>query len=92
MGIAIESMVLKAFPSDSPYDETGQTIQARLDELATRRAEIKRLNDPTAGNVGERQSILQELSPQDLITYFDRLKVFGELEALRWAQSRRAKQ
>jgi len=92
VGIAIESMVLKAFPSDSPYDETGQTIQARLDELATRRAEIKRLNDPTAGNVGERQSILQELSPQDLITYFDRLKVFGELEALRWAQSRRAKQ
>jgi hypothetical protein len=89
VGIAIESMVLRTFALDSPYDDSGRTIQARLDELANRQAEIKYLNDPTAGNVGERQSILEELSPQDLITYFDRLKVFGELEALRWAQNRR---
>jgi hypothetical protein len=85
VGIAIETKALQALPPESLYDDSGRTVQARLDELASRKTEITRLNDPANGNSGERQSILETLSQQDLITYFDRLKIFGELNALRWA-------
>jgi RNA polymerase sigma factor (sigma-70 family) len=87
-GITIENIALKGLPPDSLYDESGRTVQARLDELAGRKDEIKRLNDPVYHDTGERGSILENLSEQDLITYFDRLKVFGELDAIRWAVAR----
>ena len=37
---------------------------------------------------GQRQDILETLSEQDLASFFDRMKLFGESEALRWARNK----
>jgi hypothetical protein len=71
------------------YDNAGHTVQDRLNELTRRREDIKRLGGPSTWLGGERRDVLVALSekmpPQDLITFFDRIKSSGEMDALRWA-------
>jgi small ligand-binding sensory domain FIST len=85
LGIVIESKILGAMDPVSPYDSAGQTVKERLDELARQRQTIKEV----VGNASD--SVLQTLSEQDQLSYFERVKVSGELAALRWAQTRQAK-
>jgi hypothetical protein len=92
VGVKIESLVLESLDPNRRFDEAGRTVKDRLDELAQRRDEIKRLGEPSTWLGGERQDVLvtlwESMPPQDLISFYDRVKVFGEREALRWALSR----
>ena len=96
IGVNIESQILESMDANRPYDDAGHTIKERLDELAQRREEIKRLGDPSVWMGGERRDVLvtlwEEMPPQDLINFCDRIKVSGEREALRWALNRLGKE
>ena len=88
MGPAIENAALAGvgdgrpgLDPTSPYDDAGRTVKDRIDELNQRTAIQKTLKT-------QAQDLLQGLSEQDLISFFDRKKVLGEMEALRWAQNR----
>ncbi|MCX6902387.1 MAG: hypothetical protein NTW03_02670, partial [Verrucomicrobia bacterium] len=89
VALNIESHILQSLEPARLYDNAGHTVQDRLNELAQRREEIKRLGEPSTWLGGERRDVLVALSermpPQDLISFFDRIKVSGEMEALRWA-------
>jgi hypothetical protein len=90
VGLGIERQILERMDPGSPYDTVGRTVQDRLGELAQRREEIRELQgavDPD-GRWDSLAGVLQSLSEQDLISFFDRIKVSGELEALRWARTR----
>jgi len=93
VGLAIERQILERMDPASPYDSAGHTVQDRLSELAQRREVIRELQgavDPS-GKWDSLAGVLQTLSEQDLISFFDRVKVSGELEAMRWVRSRQAK-
>ena len=81
VGIALQRMVLNAMDPNSPSGGTGQTVQNHIDALAQRREAIRAL----AQQAGK---VLPTMSDQDLISYFDRMKIFGEQAAVRWAASR----
>jgi len=90
VGLGIERQILERMDPGSPYDSAGQTVQDRLNDLAQRREDIRELQgavDPN-GQWDSLAGVLQSLSEQDLISFFDRIKVSGELEALRWARNR----
>ena len=55
----------------TPYGTGGQTMQNRIDDLLQQRKTIKALNQTVEG-------LLAILSEQDLVTFFDRQRVFGE--------------
>ncbi len=80
VGIALQRIVFNAMDPNSPYGDTGQTVQNQIDALAQRREAIKALAQQT-------ETVLRTMSDQDLINYFDRMKVFGEQAAIRWAVS-----
>jgi hypothetical protein len=85
IGMALERRMLEALDPASPYGSSGQAVQGRLDELAQAREAL----DEVRHNGG--YEMLQSLSEQDQLAFFDRMKASGELEALRWAQTRHAK-
>jgi hypothetical protein len=84
-GLAIERRLLGALDPNTPYGNTGQTVQNELDTLIQRRESLKTLWK-------QAEPILQNMPDQELIRYFDRMKTFGELEALRWVMNRQANQ
>ena len=83
-GVAIERRLLGAMDPNTPHDDTGRTVQDQLDGLAQR-------FDSLRGLWRQAEPMLQSLSDQDLISYFDRLKAFGELEALQWVVNRQGR-
>ena len=68
---------------NSPYGETGLTVQNQLDALADRRKSYKELT-------AKSEFILMNMSDEDLAHYFDRVKLFGDAAALRWVISKSA--
>jgi hypothetical protein len=92
-GLKVERQILESVDPASPYANAGHTVQDRLHQLAQRQEEIKRLGesgDPAPGGSGGGQpdvlvALSERMPPQDLISFFDRIKVSGEMEALRWA-------
>ncbi len=81
VGMAVEQMVWKNVDPASSPDYLGKTVQQRLDELAELKVTIKTLA-PLA------ETHLPTASENELIMYLERVKVMGELEALRWLQRR----
>jgi hypothetical protein len=90
VGLAIERQILERMDPASPYDNAGQTVKDRLAELARRRETYKEFQGPVddSGRWSSATEVMEALSEQDRISFFDRIKVFGELEALRWARNR----
>lgn len=78
VGLAIQRNLLKGLEPGAPYGNTGQTVQNQLDALTERVESIKGLWKAA-------QPVLESVPDQELIRYFDRMKTFGETEALRWA-------
>jgi RNA polymerase sigma factor (sigma-70 family) len=77
VGIAIQRIALNAMDPNSAYDSTGKTAKSRSDELAQRRADLTALAQ-------QMESIMKTMSEQDLISYKDRWRAFGEEAAFRW--------
>jgi hypothetical protein len=83
--MAIEKLAISAMDPATPYGTSGQTVKDHIDDLLAQRKTIKALNQTTEG-------LLPNLPEQDLVTYFDRLKVFGESPTLQWLAAKYAKQ
>jgi len=80
VGMAIERQILGTLDPASPYDVAGRSVQDRLDELLREREAIKALFQQ-----GER--LLRTLPEPELAGYYDRMRISGELEAMRWVVS-----
>ena len=90
VGLAIERQILERMDPASPYDNAGQTVKDRLEELARRRETYQESQGPVdgSGRWSSATEVMESLSEQGRISFFDRIKVSGELEALRWARNR----
>jgi RNA polymerase sigma factor (sigma-70 family) len=77
VGVAIQSIALRAMDPNSPYGQNGETVQNRLDQLAQQRTDIAQLTS-------QFDTVQQQVSEQDRISYKDRWSSFGEESALRW--------
>ncbi|HEX4646053.1 MAG TPA: hypothetical protein VH598_10625, partial [Verrucomicrobiae bacterium] len=78
VGIAVERIALGTMDPSAPYDNSGQTVQNRMDELIQQRQTIQSL-------VKQSEGIPEKMSDEDLAIYLDRQNTFGELDTLRWA-------
>jgi len=78
VGVAIERNALGAMASTSPYGDTGQTVQDRLDQLAQLKTTVKSLFE-------QGEPLLEGMSDRDWISYIDRDKAYGEEAAMKWA-------
>ncbi len=81
VGMAIERMALNSMDPNSVYGDSGQTVQQRIEQLQNNRSAIR-------STVQNSEALLENLSEQDLTTYFDREKAFGEESAITWARNR----
>jgi hypothetical protein len=77
VGIAIERMALNAMNANAPYSGTGQTVNDRLDALTERRKSYRELTR-------ESSRILESMSDEDVAHYFDRVRLYGDVAAMRW--------
>ena len=77
VGKAVERLALSALDPASPYGTGGQTVKERMDELFQQRKAATALEHSS-------ESLLENLSEQDLVSYFERLKVFGEFPTMQW--------
>lgn len=77
VGVAIQRIVLNSMNAEGPYDNTGRTVQNQMEAV---------LADKTALQVLFKQAEpgLMSLSDQDLAHFFDRMKLYGEVGAMRW--------
>jgi hypothetical protein len=60
-------------------------VKDRIDDLLQQRTTIKALNQTAEG-------LLATLPEQDLVTFFDRQKVFGETPTLQWLVAKYGRQ
>src|SRR6266702_87258 len=77
VGIHLEGIALNTMDPNSPYGDTGQTVQDRLNQLAQQNGEVKESNRQV-------ESIFPKVSDQDWINYRDRWLMFGEQNAEQW--------
>ena len=80
MGMAIEKKFLAAQAPDSAFGDDGRTVRDRLAELEAHRQAIRALVPL--------QDLLGRLPEREALLYFDRVKVNGELDALRWLKNK----
>jgi hypothetical protein len=83
VGIATESSALKELPADARPSFLSTSAQERMAELQEQRQAIRdsaKFWDQWLGTASE----------NDLIAYFDRLKLYGESGAMAWLQNRYA--
>ncbi len=85
VGLAVEKLALSSMDPASPYGNGGQTVKERMDELAQQRQTIKALAQPS-------ESLLEQLPEQDVVSYFERRKAFGEFPAMQWLVAKYGKQ
>jgi hypothetical protein len=78
VGIAIQRSMFAAMDPDSPYLDTGLTVQNRLDALNQYRTSLKPL-------AAQEDALLPKMSDAELVSFYDRLKTLGEVSAIRWA-------
>ncbi len=81
VGIAIQNQILASMNPASPYDNTGRTVQQELEALKQQRDAIRELGQQSG-------SIFATLNEQEIASYFDRQKMFGEMATIQWLISR----
>jgi hypothetical protein len=62
---------------NSPYGDSGQSVQDQLNQLTQQRAALKDLGQ----QIG---SLLEKVSDQDWISYYNRWMISGEAAAGQW--------
>jgi len=77
VGFAVQKNALATLDPAAPYGDSGQTVQEHLDELMEQRDAMKKVVQQTS-------SLMENLSPQEWISYQDRWRSFGEEAALNW--------
>ena len=80
VGISMEAKVLASIDPSSVLDASGLTAQQRMDQLNQERANLKNL-------AGTNLNVLQNMPSWMVDAYFNRAKLYGEAEAIRWLNS-----
>lgn len=81
VGQAVQQILLRNLPGEAQPEFLDGSVQAHLDTLSTRRAELREL--------GQRaETWIRTASAADLEAYFQRLYHEGELSAIAWTQTR----
>ena len=84
VGMAIEYQSLEQLPADTPFEFLGgQTPSQRIEALKQQKTELRAL---AAASQGQRALA----TPAEQQGYFDRMRLYGEAEAMRWFQSQLA--
>lgn len=81
VGVAIERLVLAPLDPQQTYDFLQDTPGHRLEQLQARRAASKEMNQ-----FAEQWS--QTASEPELLSFFDRTKIYGDAEAMAWLRKR----
>jgi len=81
LGFKIEKLALGTMDPSSPYGDSGQTVQDRLNQITQQYAALQQM-------VLQAEPFRQTMPDQDWIGYTDRFKTFGEEAALRWVLSK----
>jgi len=69
----------------SGYGSTGQTVNERLDVLTARRNTYRELTR-------ESSRMLESMSDEDVAHYFDRVRLYGDVAAMRWVVNQLSRQ
>ena len=77
VGLAVERMAFSAMNPNSPYGDSGQTVQDQLNQIAQQRAALKASTE----QVG---SLMETMPDQVWINYTERWMIFGEQAANQW--------
>jgi hypothetical protein len=82
VGYAIEAIALKQLDQNAGYDFLGgKTPTERLAELKRERDSLKELSKSLSAALGN-------MTEAEMLGFSDRMKTYGEVEALRWVQQR----
>jgi tetratricopeptide (TPR) repeat protein len=84
VGMAIQRKGLEAMAAAAPDSDTAQALQGQLKALDQQRAGIKEMTSSL-----QIETWLQTAPPEDVSAYFDRVRIFGEQQAMQWLASRR---
>jgi hypothetical protein len=85
VGTAVEQIVLRPLEADRSYDFLQGNVRDYLGQLGTRRAATKQDGQFL-------DAWMPGASEADLISYFDRFKIYGESAALAWLKQRQGGQ
>jgi tetratricopeptide (TPR) repeat protein len=77
VGFAIQRNALGALDPNDPYGATGLTVADQMEQIKQRREAIKDLNQQV-------EPLFPLLSQQDFITWADRRRAYGDLNAMQW--------
>lgn len=81
VGYAIERVVITPLDRQTPYDFLNGTVTERIDQLQGKRAEVKAATQ-----------LFNQWWPwateSEIVSFYDRLKLYGEVEALKWLEGR----
>jgi hypothetical protein len=77
VGTAVEVIALSRMDPNSAYNDSGQTVQERINQLRQQRTAVRELYQEAA-------PLLGSLGDQDWTAYSERARNFGEQAALQW--------
>ena len=78
VGMAVEAIATQSLDQNTPYDFLGgETPAQRLAEKKQQRVSIRELSQNLS-------SVLPTMSEDQMASYWERQKIYGELEAMRW--------
>jgi len=92
VGTMIQSNLLATMDPNTPYGDTGQTVQNQLDALSQRYQNLKATWLVDGGQLQPVGELVQNLSEPDLISFCDRARVSGGWEAAQWVLNRQSGQ
>jgi hypothetical protein len=81
VGIAVEQIVLKQLDPDQRYEFLQGSVNDYLSQLKARK-------DAARENSQHFEQWMRSANEAEIISYFDRLKLYGEIEAMKWMQQR----
>jgi hypothetical protein len=84
VGMSIESIALQSLDQNTAYDFLGgQTPAQRLEANKEQRKAFRELTASSS-------ALLLTVTDAEMVAYADRVKVYGEVPAIRWFQQQRA--
>jgi hypothetical protein len=82
VGVAVEKIVLKPLDPDRAYDFLQGTVNERQAALEMSKAEVRESSQHF-------EDWMRAASEAEIVGFFDRFKLYGEAEALKWLAQRR---
>src|SRR5262245_63524721 len=83
LGMGIEMSALESMDPAAAYGSGGDTVRDRVNTLKADNAEMSKL-------VRESVPLQDQMTARDWVAYLDRMKLFGEQNAMRWLLAKRA--